>query len=230
MKALESAAPAICEGCQTELNQADALSGKLCWRCRLENERLLQAKEFYRADIVEAMRQAGVGKRHANLKLNSFRRAPQISAVCRRFLDGKVTGLFLHGVPGCGKTSLAAGLVRECLWEGVPARMVVVPQLLQALRVATWNTRVNEQELLERYSRAPVLVLDDLGAEDKTDRTMDRLYLIVNERYQECRQTVITSNLKIPEISKQLHARLASRIGEMCETIKFPAKDYRVEG
>lgn len=227
MAEIEKMPPAKCGHCGCTLDEYNMLVGEtLCNSCQREQARV----ESVRASIEEHVHAAGVGRRHQHLKIDSFPRPTKMRKAISRLLAGEVTGLFLHGVPGCGKTSLAAGLVRELLWRGETARMVVVPRLLQALRVATWNNRVDEQELLERYSKAPVLVLDDLGAEEKNDRTMDRLYLVVNDRYQECRTTVITSNLSIPEISEKLHARLASRIAEMCVKVEFPAKDYRVEG
>jgi integrase len=56
------------------------------------------------------------------------------------------------------------------------------------------------------------LYLDDLGTEKPTDWALQTLYLIIDRRYPEMMQTIISSNLNLDELSSRLGDRIASRI------------------
>ena len=66
-------------------------------------------------------------------------------------------------------------------------------------------------------SSAPVEVdllhLDDLGAEKRTEWVLEQLYSIVNERWQEERSIVVTTNLAdVDELREQIGERTVSRL------------------
>ena len=70
-------------------------------------------------------------------------------------------------------------------------------------------------------------MLDDLGSQRTTDWVLDRLYLIINHRYEQLLPLVVTSNLPPEELKQQVRERIVSRLCEMCHLIKFPRRDYR---
>lgn len=83
---------------------------------------------------------------------------------------------------------------------------------------STFNGNGNETEVLDKYTKAPVLVFDDLGAEKITDWTRDRVFFLLEKRlYDKAKQTIITSNLPIADLAATIDDRLASRIVERCE-------------
>lgn len=73
-----------------------------------------------------------------------------------------------------------------------------------------------------------MLFLDDLGAEKSTDWVKEQLYIVINERYNWLKPTLITTNLTIGEIAKNYGDRFASRLVEMCEIIKITGDDRRI--
>jgi DNA replication protein DnaC len=83
--------------------------------------------------------------------------------------------------------------------------------------------------VVDKYSRCPLLVLDDLGVEKTTDWALQTLYVILNNRYTNYRQTIITSNLTLEEIGNKLGDRIASRIAGMCSIIQMKGKDKRIK-
>ncbi len=86
---------------------------------------------------------------------------------------------------------------------------VVVPDLLDRLR-SSYNPQ-NPQafdQVFEAVRTAPVLVLDDLGAQTGTPWADEKLFQLVNYRYNACLPTVFTTNLTVAD----LEARLASRL------------------
>lgn len=196
----------------------------VCPACRVQEERTASIRENFPA----ALENAGIGKRFQDVRLDKFNFPRKIRNSALLFAAGKTEhGLFMTGLQGCGKTTVACGIARELLWNGKAVAFVEVPALLEALRGAG---REDERLLIGRYSTRHYVILDDFGAEKSSDFTLDRLYLIINRRYVEKLPTIITSNLTVTQLAEHVHPRLASRIAEMCETIPFPAEDYRIKG
>jgi DNA replication protein DnaC len=71
---------------------------------------------------------------------------------------------------------------------------VSVPKLLQAFR-NTYNndSEISEGQLLQALETVDCLVLDDIGAENKTDWATDKLFNIIDSR--QGKSTIFTSNL-----------------------------------
>jgi DNA replication protein DnaC len=85
-----------------------------------------------------------------------------------------------------------------------------------------------EAEILADMEGAELLVLDDLGAEKATDWVRDRLYLIVNRRYENSKPLIVTTNCDDVELRDRVGPRIVSRLYEMCAPVdKFPEEDYR---
>ncbi len=47
---------------------------------------------------------------------------------------------------------------------------------------------------LRRYTRVPILLLDDLGSAKASEWVEEITYRLINERYNACRPTIFTSN------------------------------------
>ena len=150
-------------------------------------------------------------------------------------------GLFLSAPRGVGKTHLAAVIVREGIfnlsprkirqnsqWEELMPYFVAVPELLLELRDSFNSDQITERSIIDKYSRVPLLVLDDLGAEKSSDWTVQTVYTIIDRRYREDLPTIITSNLTLDQVAAQLDDRIASRIAGMCKVQRMTGKDRRV--
>ncbi len=135
--------------------------------------------------------------------------------------------LVLLGNHGSGKTHLAAAIANYRLQQARPAIFVVVPDLLDRLR-ATFapSSDVSYDELFEAARSTALLVLDDLGAQSTTSWAQEKLYQIINERYNRRLPTVISSNLSLDD----MELRLRSRIGDtnLAETYVIQARDARL--
>jgi DNA replication protein DnaC len=106
-----------------------------------------------------------------------------------------------------------------------------MPDLLSDIR-ATFDEKapLSENDLLEDVNRPDLLVLDDLGAERTSSWVNDRLYLIINRRYDSGRPILVTTNLDLGELSDKIGDRIVSRLCEMCHKFpEFPDEDYRKE-
>jgi DNA replication protein DnaC len=161
--------------------------------------------------------------------------------VPRRFLDATVkrmeplTGsLYITGVRGTGKTHLAASIVREYVLGRRPyvsnVAWISVPDLLLKIR-ATFRDRSEQSEsgIIEEYSDCRLLVLDDMGVEKTSEWSLQTLYTIIDRRYREERQTIITSNLSLDELAERLDDRIASRLSELCRVVVLTGPDRRTQ-
>lgn len=139
-------------------------------------------------------------------------------------------GLLLRGIPGSGKTHIAVAILKEIIRRGHTGYYANFNDLLSRLR-ESYNQAGGETEagLLAVVDSVELLVLDDVGAESTSDWVRDRLYLIINRRYENAKPTIITTNCDEAELEARIGPRTASRLYEMCATAfpPFPRQDYR---
>ncbi len=153
---------------------------------------------------------------------------------------------YITGDVGVGKTHLAVALIRkyisyikpyyddqrkEYLYDVKIMDMPIfieVPELLLRIR-DTYNDDAEETEkdIIDHYTKTPLLVLDDLGTEKASDFSTLMLYLIINRRCSNELTTIITSNLTLDEINDRLSERISSRIKGMCKMIGMTGQDRR---
>jgi len=136
--------------------------------------------------------------------------------------------LVLVGSYGSGKTHLAAA-VNNYLEERLkPVLFTVVPDLLDHLR-ATFApvSPVEYDELFEAVRTVPILILDDLAAENPTAWAMEKLYQILDYRARQNLPTLITTNLALEQFEGRLRTRLTNRL--IAKVVENLAPDYRQE-
>jgi DNA replication protein DnaC len=169
---------------------------------------------------------------------------PWAHVIAKRFADDYPAmmmpgrGLMFSGSSGLGKTHLAVGilkvLVQEKRCEGL---FCYYQQLLKDIQ-NSWNPQsgTTELEVLEPVFNAEVLVLDDLGSVKPTDWVWDMVAMVLNNRYNHKRMTIVTTNFEnLPAASAGASMTLGDRIGdrmrsrllEMCREVKMQGADYR---
>lgn len=202
-------------------------------------------EEYFKTEkeIAAVMASCGVPARFLSARKEDF--ASQTWKMVEGFLSGQ--SYFLQGQPGVGKTHVAAALMRELIASDnkktlcyggllkyyLPTypRMITVPDLLLEIRECFNAYREEtERSLIENYAGKKCLILDDLGPEKSSEWTIQTLYSIIDRRYREMRQTMITSNLGLDEIAAKVGDRIASRIAGMCKVVEIKGKDRRIKG
>lgn len=160
---------------------------------------------------------------------------PDVLAWARRAVkDRRDAGfLVLTGTFGTGKTHQAYGALR-CIAEAGPGRFemiaITAPDMYGLLRPGG-SERGTEAEL-KRLCRIPLLLLDDLGTEKISEWTEEATYRLLNERYNECRPLIVTSNFPTrsddgEDLSDRLGGRIASRLAELTTVVVLEGPDLR---
>jgi DNA replication protein DnaC len=109
-------------------------------------------------------------------------------------------GLWFDGPVGTGKTSLAILVAKAAKEAGRSYAVYPVPRLLAEIkRTFDRDADDNYMAFFRRLCTVDVLVLDDLGAEKQTEWVLEQLYSIVNERWQDRRSIVVTTNIPDPD-------------------------------
>jgi DNA replication protein DnaC len=161
---------------------------------------------------------------------------PFVLRQVRRFVDRievnleQGRGLWFYGDVGTGKTSLAMLVSKAALEAGHTVAIYSVPRLLADIK-ETYEDGSSRSylDLFRRLCAVDLLHLDDLGAERRTEWVLEQLYSIVNERWQNEKSIMVTTNLiEVKDLREQIGDRTVSRLTEICgEAIPIMGKDLR---
>ena len=111
-------------------------------------------------------------------------------------------GLYLYGNFGCGKSYLIAALFNELGKKKVKSAIVFWPEFLRDLK-ASFGTDFNSK--FEYIKRVPILLIDDIGAENMTGWSRDEILCpILQYRMDEKLVTFFTSNLDLTALEQHL--------------------------
>ncbi len=140
--------------------------------------------------------------------------------------------IILLGLTGCGKTHLASAIVNYRYEQGKPALFVVVPDFLDHLRSAfNPESKVSYDRFFESVKTAPLLVLDDFGEQSTNPWVKEKLYQLINYRYNSRLPTVITTRLSLDEIMNEVDSSISSRLVDRKISVTFAilAPDFRTD-
>lgn len=172
----------------------------------------------------------GIPPKYYQTSLDNFMGGNKYADACRRFVENPDKSLIIMGAFGCGKTHLAVGIMRELFKQEKAHSMLFknVSELLLEIRESFHcdDNENTEGKIIEKYSNVRILILDDMGAEKTSEYSITTLYTLINIRYNDLKTTIVTTNLTIEQIEKQIHPRIASRFAEY-KVMKINMPDYR---
>jgi len=120
----------------------------------------------------------------------------QIPQLCEGEFIHRGENILIFGLPGTGKTHLAAALGYEWIQRSFSVLFISTFKLVGSLLRAKRDYELESQ--LRRLDRFQVVILDDLGYVQQSREEMEVLFTFLAERYER-RSVVITSNLVFSE-------------------------------
>ena len=146
-------------------------------------------------------------------------------------------GLYLSGPMGTGKTTKACRIlkayVRREQHDGwASAKFMSVPDWLASMR-GRWGDV--EEDRFQLAAGCKLLVLDDIGKGKPTAWSVEKLFRLVDSRYNHARLTIFTSNYDLGDLGERYAIdgdhetadAMVSRMAEMCKGIGFDGPDFR---
>ena len=229
-----------CGKCHTPVQCRITFEGRerimpcICKCQKEERERQEQRmKEEEQLLYVRRLKATGIQERH--LQDWTFASATDTPSVqmAKRYTENwkKVKaenlGLLLWGDVGTGKSFLAACIANALLEKGVPVLMTNFSKILNQMGAMYSDERYR---YIASFNRFSLLIIDDLGIERNTEYALEQVYAVIDERYKAGLPLIITTNLTISQLRNPedvAHARIYSRILEMCTPVHVPGLDRR---
>jgi DNA replication protein DnaC len=188
-------------------------------------------KAEYKAECVREMIANGFGDSGISPERRSFAELKRYASNAKAY-DAAVKwefpapGFALFGPPGTGKSHVLAAIAQT-----------IPDKYNRRFSMVRWGRWVKEtyaerdfsaKEIMCRWLReAPVLFVDDIGAEKLSEHAESLLDDIIHEREEFRRPTFMSTNLTPDGLEKILTPRLWSRIQSLMEFIPVGGKDIR---
>lgn len=170
---------------------------------------------------------------------------PPIKRIEDWYKDDSAPWLFIYGSTNTGKGYFSAYLAKRFCrdkahrlaksdeistdrllanrWEPGPYFQGVSNLITRIKDTYSRQAEEQKQDIVQEMTNKDILILDDLGAENITDESINTIYNILENReyVQESKRTIITSNLSLKIVDKKLDPRIASRITRNGPTMEF---------
>lgn len=163
---------------------------------------------------------------------NDDRKNPKISNAMKRYSDdfrdfkAEGRGLLLYGSVGTGKTYYAACIANALIDIGYSVLMTNFARLTNEIQ----GRFDDKNEYIDSLNRYSLLIIDDLGAERKSEYMQETVFSIIDSRYRSGLPFIITTNLSAEEIKKNGdigYSRIYDRILERCFPIEVKGESRR---
>nr|WP_249316892.1 primosomal protein DnaI [Bacillus sp. FJAT-50079] len=155
------------------------------------------------------------------------------------YAPGKeMKGLYLHGSFGVGKSYLLGAIANQLAEKEIASLIVYVPEFFREMKQSLGDQTLNQK--LEAVKNAPILMLDDIGAEAMSSWTRDEILgSILQFRMHEQLPTFFSSNFDFNgleyhltytqrgEEEKMKAARIMERIRYLATPVKLDGPNRR---
>lgn len=139
--------------------------------------------------------------------------------------DNINTNLLFYGNPGSGKSFLSYCIAKELLDRGFLVLYKTSDNLINDLRDIRFNHNTALEDML---INCDLLIIDDLGAEQKNEFSITELFNLLNTKLLRNKKMLVSTNLLLPIITKIYSERIYSRLVGEFKLFKFYSEDIRI--
>ena len=232
-----------CKSCHTPRLYVSE-DGNIKVRCICKCQAEVRDKEMEQQKLIEEqvkfkkLQEASLlGERYHNVTFENTdldRNESFITAYnrCKKFCENrkevldKGYGMYLWGSSGSGKTHLMACMVNELTSNYVPCLFTNFFEIAKQIKKTYNRSLYSESDFINQIANIPFLFIDDFGTERVQKEGEDtwlqeRVYDVINKRYNARKPTIFSSNLSIQElVEKQgIMTKTVDRVVELSSAI-----------
>lgn len=212
----------------------------------LEEEKKLRMMQEFANKVDKIIKNSKMSNRNLNYKFENFevnsnnkkvyQSLKEYSEKLANSVERK--GLILVGNNGVGKTHLACSIANELIKNGIPIIYGTLINLLAELKnTYDVDNNISEMEIIKLYEKVDLLIIDDLGKEKPSEWGLEKLFTIINTRYENNSPVIITTNYDQNSLINRLNINgeietaksIISRLYEMCYLVKIEDRDHRIK-
>lgn len=211
-----------------------------------EEEKKLRKMQEFANKVDKIIKNSKMSKRNLNYKFDNFEvnsNNKKVYQSLKNYSEKLVNeverkGLILVGNNGVGKTHLACSIANELIKNGIPIIYGTLINLLAELK-NTYDVynNISEMKIIKLYEKVDLLIIDDLGKEKPSEWGLEKLFTIINSRYENNLPVIITTNYDQKSLINRLSINgeietvksIISRLYEMCYLVKIEDRDHRIK-
>lgn len=214
-----------------EYERCDCKEAQEYWKQKdLENFKTENRKK-YREIIKEIYKDIYLSKRLQKCSLENFiveENEKEIDIV-KKYIEKCINkdeqnGLIITGNSGIGKTHLAAAIANKLIENGQIVLFGRLSYLLDMVKDTFYDDSKSEKDLMDLYSNIDMLVIDDLGTEKISQWVLEKLFIIISNRYDNNLPIIITTKFNKNQLfnrfeqskDKALTEAVILKIYQMC--------------
>jgi len=153
---------------------------------------------------------------------------------CKEYAKTINGSLIMLGSVGTGKTHLAVSIARESTKLGKTPKITTLTNMIRHIR-STWGNKlrddyghiISEDEVLEIYEDAELLVIDEIGSQYGSDNEKVIITELINTRYNNMLPTIIIGNITLSEATDYLGIRVIDRLKDGGKIMVFDWDSFR---
>lgn len=212
----------------------------------LEQEERLNYIREYNRKVDRLFSQSKIGYAMRNKTFDNFIVNPNTAEIIKNIkeytknitIGNEKRGLIIIGKNGVGKTHIACSIANELIKCQIPVIYGTLINLLSEIKHSyDEESQFSEMQYIKMYSTINMLIIDDLGKEKPSAWAMEKLFTIINNRYESGLPIIITTNYNqetlLERISESGEIETAksiiSRLYEMCIGVNIVDEDHRIK-
>ena len=202
---------------------------------KAEDRQIARAAQVDRIDNM--LGRAAIPKRFLDRTFETYEAKTEAQAKafrsCKRYAeswkDNQGASLIMCGRPGTGKTHLAVSIARHVMNEGGAVLFARMIDLARSVKETyRKDSEKTERQVIKQYADVDLLILDEIGHQHGSDNERMVLFDVINARYEECKPTILITNLDLNEMRGFLDDRAVDRLREGGgRSIVFDWESYR---
>ena len=183
-----------------------------------EHQRRLNAEDArkqidHNTRVAVIMSKTNLPKRHSSATIEFD---GEWGSTYHKLLKSLTTGFLcaLVGTRGNGKTQIGVQLIKANANRLKTSRFCCATEFFMDIKATYGKVDKSEKDVIKDYLKPDLLVIDEIGQRSDTEWENRLLFHLINQRYEDSKDTLIIANLEPEQLMSALGPSIASRMNE----------------